>query len=205
MRMFKFIPIVILSSLMALTSCTFEKLKPSSEPRKTFPLHLANPASKHCSEKGGKLFFEQGKDGTRHGICYFEDNRQCEEWALFRGNCPLGGIKVTGYSSWEEKFCAIRGGKPFGPNCLLPEDINLSEAKLINYSCTKSKKVSIAWSEEKAILFSDQKKLSFLRALSGSGARYTNEDRQLWSYREKVMLSDGSDKSEECVVTKDLN
>ncbi|MEL0089948.1 MAG: DUF333 domain-containing protein [Rhodospirillales bacterium] len=201
--MSKFIPIVILSSLMALTSCTSERPSRSLEPAKTAPLRLANPASTYCLEKGGQLFLEQDKDGARHGICIFEDNRQCEEWALFRDSCPIGGIKVTGYSSWEEKFCAIRGGKPFGPNCLLPEDINLSKAKLVNYRCSEKKGISIAWSEDTAILFSDQKKLSFRRAISASGARYTNDDKQLWSYREKVILSDGSDKSEQCVMTRD--
>jgi predicted metal-dependent phosphoesterase TrpH len=35
-------------------------------------------------------------DGGEYGICVFEDNRQCEEWALFRGECPAGGRKATG-------------------------------------------------------------------------------------------------------------
>ena len=203
MKAFNFFSIVILSSLLALGGCTPEGLSSNSEPLKMKPLHLANPASSYCLKKGGKIFFEQDKNGNKHGICGFEDNRQCEEWALFRDSCPVGGIKVTGYSSWEEKFCAIRGGKPFGPNCLLPEDINLSKAKLVNYRCSEKKGISIAWSEDTAILFSDQKKLSFRRAISASGARYTNDGRQLWSYRKNVMLSDGSDKSEECIPAND--
>ena len=32
-------------------------------------------------------------------MCRFVDNRQCEEWALFRGECPLGGVRVTGYAT----------------------------------------------------------------------------------------------------------
>jgi putative hemolysin len=31
----------------------------------------------------------------QYGVCFFEDNRQCEEWALLRGDCPVGGKKVT--------------------------------------------------------------------------------------------------------------
>ncbi len=45
------------------------------------------------------------------GVCYFEDNRQCEEWALFRGECPVGGVKVTGYMTEAARFCAITGGE----------------------------------------------------------------------------------------------
>jgi hypothetical protein len=34
---------------------------------------------------------------TVRRVCVFGDNRQCEEWALMRGQCPAGGIRVTGY------------------------------------------------------------------------------------------------------------
>ena len=43
-------------------------------------------------------------------MCYFEDNRQCEEWALLRGDCPVGGVKVTGYATPAARYCAITGG-----------------------------------------------------------------------------------------------
>ena len=44
-------------------------------------------------------------------VCYFEDNLQCEEWALMYGDCPVGGVKVTGYASQAGRFCAISGGE----------------------------------------------------------------------------------------------
>jgi putative hemolysin len=47
-------------------------------------------------------------------VCFFEDNRQCEEWALFRGQCPVGGVKVTGYENDAQVFCAITGGQVQG-------------------------------------------------------------------------------------------
>ena len=40
----------------------------------------------------------------------FEDNRQCEEWALLNGDCPVGGLKVTGTSHRPAQYCAITGG-----------------------------------------------------------------------------------------------
>lgn len=71
---------------------------------------IANPASANCIEKGGTLEIRTNKLGE-YGICLFEDNRQCEEWALFRDQCPIGGVKITGYQTDAEIFCAITGGR----------------------------------------------------------------------------------------------
>jgi putative hemolysin len=72
---------------------------------------VANPASTNCVEKGGVLKIVEKKDGSQYGVCYFEGNRQCEEWALFRGDCPMGGVKIIGYDNEEQTYCAIRGGE----------------------------------------------------------------------------------------------
>ena len=71
---------------------------------------IANPASVNCAEVGGALQIEARPDGAEFGVCYFDDNRQCEEWALLRGDCPVGGVKVTGYITEGGRFCAITGG-----------------------------------------------------------------------------------------------
>ena len=71
---------------------------------------IANPASVNCIRKGGTLSIQKGGGGGEHGICIFGDNRQCEEWALFRGECPIGGRKITGYVTPAAQFCAITGG-----------------------------------------------------------------------------------------------
>lgn len=73
------------------------------------PAGLANPASENCIAKGGELHIETAGAG-QYGVCLFEDNRQCEEWALLRGECPAGGIRVTGYITLQARYCAIRGG-----------------------------------------------------------------------------------------------
>jgi Tol biopolymer transport system component len=72
---------------------------------------LANPASANCVKVGGMLAMEQRGDLGEMGVCYFEDNLQCEEWALLRGECPVGGRKVTGYITEAGRFCAITGGE----------------------------------------------------------------------------------------------
>ena len=72
---------------------------------------IANPASVNCVKKGGELVIQKRCDGGEYGVCVFEDNRQCEEWAMFRGECPVGGVKITGYLTPAARYCAIRGGK----------------------------------------------------------------------------------------------
>ncbi len=72
---------------------------------------LANPASVRCVEQGGTLKIEARPDGGQYGVCTFVDNYQCEEWALFRGECPKGGLRVTGYATPAGRFCAITGGR----------------------------------------------------------------------------------------------
>jgi Tol biopolymer transport system component/putative hemolysin len=77
----------------------------------TSPGQLANPASENCVAVGGTWTAETRVDGGQFGICLFEDNRQCEEWALLRGDCPVGGVKVTGYNTPAAVYCAITGGE----------------------------------------------------------------------------------------------
>jgi hypothetical protein len=71
---------------------------------------LANPASLNCQDNGGQIFMKENALG-QYGVCLFEDNRQCEEWSLFYGYCPEGGVKVTGFEYESEIYCAILGGQ----------------------------------------------------------------------------------------------
>lgn len=76
---------------------------------------IANPASENCDAVGGDLKMADvlidGEKFGQYGVCEFDDGRLCEEWALFNGDCPVGGVKVTGYVSEAGKFCAITGGE----------------------------------------------------------------------------------------------
>jgi hypothetical protein len=71
---------------------------------------IANPASENCVKQGGTVSIQTRGDGGQYGVCLFEDNMQCEEWAMLRGDCPVGGIKVTGYVTPAAQYCAITGG-----------------------------------------------------------------------------------------------
>lgn len=83
---------------------------------------LANPASQNCAARGGTLQIERRPDGGQFGVCVFVDNYQCEEWALFRGECPVGGLRVTGFLTPASRYCAITGGRndDAAKTCLLP-------------------------------------------------------------------------------------
>lgn len=74
-------------------------------------LGMANPASVNCVQKGGTVRIETAPGGGQYGVCVFADNRQCEEWAMMRGHCPVGGIRVAGYVTSAARFCAITGGR----------------------------------------------------------------------------------------------
>jgi putative hemolysin len=70
----------------------------------------ANPASQNCVDKGGTLTLEKNGKGGQFGVCTFPDNLVCEEWAMVRGDCRTGGIKVTGFLTPAARYCAITGG-----------------------------------------------------------------------------------------------
>jgi hypothetical protein len=74
---------------------------------------LANPASANCEKQGGRVNIKSKSDGSQYGLCYFDDNRACEEWAMLRGDCPVGGRKTTGYDTIAQEFCAWSGGQTF--------------------------------------------------------------------------------------------
>jgi putative hemolysin len=99
-----FIPLNLILLLAAswLAACTVQP---------TPTAQIPNPASQNCKNQGGVLQIESRPDGGQYGVCVFEDNYQCEEWALLRGDCAVGGVKVTGYITDAGRFCAISGGE----------------------------------------------------------------------------------------------
>lgn len=72
---------------------------------------MPNPAAVNCDDKGGRVVAAVRGDGGQYGVCLFADNRQCEEWALFREECPVGGVAVAGYETAEQIYCVITGGR----------------------------------------------------------------------------------------------
>ena len=71
---------------------------------------IGNPASEYCINFKGTISIETDPNGAQYGVCTFAGGKQCEEWALMRGQCPVGGVDVKKYATPAGKYCAIRGG-----------------------------------------------------------------------------------------------
>lgn len=99
---------------------------------------LANPASVNCGQKGGILKIMENGSGAEFGLCQFEDNQACEEWAFMRGECPPGGVKTIGFDNDQQAYCAWLGGQTEASEnavCTLPGDKTCSVDALWNGQC----------------------------------------------------------------------
>ncbi len=99
---------------------------------------LANPASVNCAKVGGQTEIVNGPNG-QYGLCNFEDNMSCEEWALFRGDCPVGGVKTTGFDTKAQMYCAWVGGQTLAvpdAQCTLPNGKVCPDEALYNGECS---------------------------------------------------------------------
>lgn len=97
--------------------------------------NLANPASINCEKQGGQTVIMKNGNGGEFGLCQFEDDMACEEWALYRGQCPVGGVKTTGFDTIAQKYCAWVGGQTLAvenAQCTLPDGTVCSDEELYN-------------------------------------------------------------------------
>ncbi len=110
----------------------------NSNASSTSTVGLANPASVNCGNVGGTTSIQNGPNG-QYGLCEFGDNMACEEWALYRGECPVGGVKTTGFNTKAQMYCAWVGGQTLAvPNatCTLPSGKVCSDEAVYNGTCS---------------------------------------------------------------------
>lgn len=146
--------VIILLSLLLFVSVGFnvfsynklqEKLVNNQEQKEEFKnnlnnIEIANPASTNCITLGGTLKINKNGIGSEYGLCYFEENRACEEWALLRGECPLGGRKTTGYNTESQRYCAWLGGETLAQEnakCTFNDGSICDDEDLYNGKCAK--------------------------------------------------------------------
>jgi hypothetical protein len=100
------------------------------------PVGLANPASEFCAEKGGHWKTWNNSVGEG-GVCYFSEFRQCEEWAMYRGDCPVGGADLSKYFDNKAKqYCVMSGGQIVGEeDCTLPNGVTCNLVELLRGIC----------------------------------------------------------------------
>lgn len=101
---------------------------------------LANPASVYCGEQGGTSVIKKLPNGGEYGLCEFEDDQACEEWAMYRGDCPVGGINTIGFDNIEQSYCAWIGGHTLAvenAQCTLPDGTVCSDHDLYYGTCSQ--------------------------------------------------------------------
>lgn len=58
---------------------------------------LPNPASQNCIAQGGQLALYVDRVGNEYGVCWYNQERCCEEWEMFRRHdhqCPSKGLPL---------------------------------------------------------------------------------------------------------------
>lgn len=88
-----------------------DRIYPTITPTPQNNQGLANPASVYCGKQGGQTVIQTNGSGGQYGLCDFGSGMACEEWAMYRGECPIGGIRTTGYDNIQQKYCAWSGGQ----------------------------------------------------------------------------------------------
>lgn len=82
--------LTLLVTVGILTAC-------AAQPR-ALPTHpqarAANPASLNCIQNNGRLEIQRLPDGSERADCILPDGKRCDEWEMFRGNCPTRTVNV---------------------------------------------------------------------------------------------------------------
>jgi len=93
-------PLAVLTSLLVtVVACGGAPTPPPPPPPPGGPMpmggpgpnpSMANPASKNCITKGGRLEIRADAKGNEAGTCVFPDGSSCDEWAYMDGKCAPG-------------------------------------------------------------------------------------------------------------------
>jgi putative hemolysin len=151
----KAVGFVIVLSLLVLSACSSQTPQ-SQTPTATATLDtitIANLASAYCEEQGGKLGIRTAEDNNQYGVCMFEDDSECEEWAYYRDECKPGDMDVApaptaapaGIANPASTYCVEKGGtseirtaedgSEFGV-CTFPDGSECEEWAFLRAECT---------------------------------------------------------------------
>jgi putative hemolysin len=114
----KNISIVMALGLLVLYACSPRTPQPVTATATLDTITIANPASAYCEEQGGELEIRTAQDGSQYGVCMFEDDTECEEFAYYHGECKTGDMDVApaptaipaGISNPASTYCVKQGG-----------------------------------------------------------------------------------------------
>jgi putative hemolysin len=80
----------IVFMVLTLAACTTIQIQAPLPAATDVPAaNMPNPASVYCEQQGNQLEIRTAADDSQSGICIFPDGSICDEWAYFRGECPL--------------------------------------------------------------------------------------------------------------------
>jgi len=104
--------------LFVLSACSTQTPQPITATATLDTITIANPASAYCEEQGFKLEIRTAQDGSQYGVCIFEDETECEEWAYYRDACKPGDMSVApapttnpaGIANPAAAYCVEQGG-----------------------------------------------------------------------------------------------
>lgn len=64
------------------------------QPHNNHAQRSANPASLNCLQHNGRLEIRQTPQGE-YAECILPSGKRCEEWEMFRGNCPVRTVNAN--------------------------------------------------------------------------------------------------------------
>lgn len=103
---------------------------------------VASAAYTKCTQNGGFVTTSRRGSSGFYQVCNFADDMNCELYALYAGQCPVGGVHTIGYSTTDQVFCALRGGTPQGKNngqCKMPDGVICSTTQVYkNGTCSSN-------------------------------------------------------------------
>lgn len=100
---------------------------------------VASAAYAKCIDNGGFVTTVRRGTSGYYNVCNFADDMNCELYALYSGDCPVGGVHTIGYSTSPQVFCALRGGKPQGSEngqCKMPDGKTCSTDAVYKGTCS---------------------------------------------------------------------
>ena len=86
------IGLLVIVGIIFISGCAQQLIERPDKIEKT---QIANPASVYCEKQGYTLEIRTNEGGSQTGYCIFDDGTECEEWAYFRGECPIPETKAT--------------------------------------------------------------------------------------------------------------
>ena len=111
----------------------------TSSTNSTKAAQVASQAYSKCVDNGGFVTTERRGNWGYYQVCNFADDMNCELYALYDGQCPVGGVHTIGYSTRGQVFCALRGGQPTGRNngqCKMPDGVVSTTDQVYTDTCS---------------------------------------------------------------------